>query len=114
MVFDDDMLLPGEQEDSAEGESKTCVLRIFIETDEGYEIDLVKYAPIENVIHHLYLPRLKRELYSKFAGHGPDNTPYYVFKLLNVSLPDYESYIKYDFVVDGGWVEERTTVPDNL
>jgi hypothetical protein len=99
--------------DSKDGEGKQrAILRASIETEEGYEIMLSLDTYDEESYRQLYIPQLDRTFHAKFVGFSPDRTKYYRFSIQNVSLHDYLSKMKYDFV-EGGWYQERSNIPED-
>lgn len=109
----DDILLPGENEVES-SDSKRVVMILHIETEEGYEVDLIRDSISPDYFTHLYFPKLRREAHARFSGYGPDSTKYYRFTLDGITIEDYLVRVKYDFVTDGGWFEERSTLPENV
>lgn len=96
--------------DGNEIELQKAVCRIYIETDEGFEIMLSLYTDKEKVPHKLYIPQLNRTLHSKDVGFSPDGTKYFRYELRNITYPEYSSGLSYEFI-DGGWVVEKDTYP---
>jgi hypothetical protein len=111
-VLDEDIFFKGEI--PKEEEPKRVVMLLLVETEEGYEADLVKDTDSLKYFTQLYIPRLKRELHGRLSGFGPDGTKYISFKLSGITAEEYVQAMKYDFLTDGGWFEERSTFPESV
>lgn len=96
----DDIGFLGEISEDKEQE-KRAVIRLYVHTEEGYEIVLAKHTVVPKVPRILYIPSLNRTIHRSFVGTSPDSTDYYSFRLQNLSYYEYEA-ARYEFV-DGGW-----------
>lgn len=98
--------------DSPEDEKQRAILRAVIETNEGFEIVFSLDTYDEKSYRQLYIPQLDRTFHAKFVGFSPDRTKYYRFSIENVSLKEYLTKMKYDFI-EGGWYLERSNLPED-
>lgn len=87
-----------------ETEEPRAIAKLYVTTDEGYEIRLVKHTLFSKVPPVLYLPTLDRKVHRHYVGVSPDDTTYFKFSLQSIAYPEYES-LRYD-LVDGGWSVE--------